>query len=203
MPRSVSDAWIRGSDVSLQVQMQTALTYPILNISQNQPVYIDPTMDYILPFPTDTTKKLEPTRTVSKTEKTDFTRYVLLFGRPSPTSLLISIIFSGTGHIGYDGGADTGYFYMYAKLSKTTNFSTYTDITSETRILNYSNYISSEPAWIDDGTISGRITASVTLNANEFLVLVIRGTSYCSNGYLNTATGINSTNFKIYPSVFL
>ena len=204
MPRSVSDVWIKGSDVSLQVQMQTALTYPILNISQNQPVYIDPTIDYILPIPTDPAKKLEPSGSTSTTEKTDFTRYVLLFGRPSQTSLLISIVFSGTGHIGYNGGADTVYYYMYAKLSKTTNFSTYTDITSETQILNYSTNLSSGgTAWTDAGTISGKITSSVTLNAGEFLVLVIRGTSKCAGGYINTATGLNSTNFKIYPSVFL
>jgi len=204
MPRSVSDVWIRGSDVSLQVQMQTALTYPILNISQNQPVYIDPTLDFILPIPTDPAKKLEPAMSNSRTEKTDFTRYILLFGRPTQASLLISIVFSGTGHIGYDGTSDTAYYYMYAKLSKTTDLSTFTDITSETRIFNYSIYIpSTGTAWTDVGTISGRITASVTLNAGEFLVLVIRGTSRCDNGYLNTATGINSTNFKIYPSVFL
>jgi hypothetical protein len=200
MPRSVSDVWIRGSDVSLQVQMQTALTYPILNISQNQPVYIDPTLDFILPLPTDPAKKLEPSGSISTTEKTDFTRYVLLFGRPSQTSLLISIVFSGTGHIKLNTGAtsDTTYNYMYAKLSKTTNFSTFTDITSETQIYNYSQTVSANSnTWTDAGTISGRINTSVTLNANEFLVLVIRGTSKNASGVATTATGINSTNSPI------
>lgn len=190
--------WLKGNDSIFG----TPLITPILQSH----TYIYPTANNFPLLATDPALKFEPSGGIENTETTRFTRYILLIGRPVATTLNVIISVTGTGHIYERTGAasDTGYWYMYMKLSKTSDFSTFTDVTSEKQIYSYSESIATNTdTWKDIGTISGQLATKVTLNAGEYLLLVIRGSSKNSGGVATTSIGIYSTNFKIYPALFM
>lgn len=193
----VINVWLKGSDAS----QGSPIVTPIVQ----SPAYIYPTADNFPLLGTDPALKLEPEGGLQNTETTRFTRYVLLFGRPTATTLNVIVSVTGVGHIyEYTPIADTGYWYMYMKLSKTSDFTTFIDVTSEKRIYSYSeNIVENTNTWKDIGTISEQIATRVTLNAGEYLLLVLRGSSKNAGGYATTSIGINSTNLKIYPAIFM
>lgn len=164
--------------------------------------YISALSDFVGLLTNDPTEKLEPSYQKTTTETTFFTRYVLLAFAPTQKMVLASIRFLGTGHVYIDALSGTTYYYkLYAKLTKTADFSTFTDVTPEVQIMNYTNGGSNTAGWYDYGSISGVLTGKAQLNAGEVLLLTIRGTSYVASNQCNTAIGLNTSNFKLYPLV--
>jgi hypothetical protein len=194
----VINVWLKGSDAS----QGSPIVMPILQ----SPAYIYPLYDNFPLLGNDPTVKFEPSGGLENTETTRFTRYVLLFGRPTATTLNVIVSVTGVGHI-YErigSATDTGYWYMYMKLSKTSDFTTFIDATSEKQVYQYTESISSlTDTWKDVGTIYGQIASKVTLNAGEYLLLVLRGSSKNNSNIATTSIGINSTNFKVYPTIFI
>ena len=194
----ITNVWLKGSDVS----QGSPIIAPILQ----SPGYVYPLFDNFPLLGADPAVKLEPVGGNQNTETTRFTRYILLIGRPTTTTLSISIAVQGIAHIYERTGtvSDTGYWYMYMKLVKTKDFATFTDVSGEIQILQYTETIpTNADVWKDTGSIVGRITTQVTLNAGEYLLLAVRGSSRNSGGVATTSIGINSTNFKVYPTIFI
>ena len=194
----ITNVWLKGSDVS----QGSPIIAPILQ----SPGYIYPLFDNFPLLGADPAVKLEPVGGNQNTETTRFTRYILLIGRPTTTTLSISIAVQGIAHIYERTGAvsDTGYWYMYMKLVKTKDFATFTDVSGEIQILQYTETIPvNANTWKDIGTIVGQIATKVTLNAGEYLLLAVRGSSRNSDSVATTSIGINSTNFKVYPMIFI
>jgi hypothetical protein len=184
----VRNVWIKGSDPPFGVGNA---------LFEDTTFYIDALNDFLPLRTTDPAQKLEPSAGTQTTETTRFTRYVLLSGTPVARTYYVYLRILGTGHIGVGTVSGATYYYrLYAKLAKTQNFSSFTDITAETTILSYSRGPASAVSWLDEGTISGTIAALCTLNAGEALLLVLRGTSWCSvSDY--SSIGINTTNLRI------
>ena len=162
--------------------------------------YVHALLNYVPLLTSDPALKLEPTPTAATSETTRFTRYILLAYASTPRTFLCSLAFSGTGHIYVRTLTATYYYRMYAKLAKTSDFSTFTDVTSEVTLMNYSRGAASADGWYDEGTISGVLNAKASLNAGEALLLVLRGTSWTS-ATCESSTGINTTNLRIYAAV--
>jgi hypothetical protein len=162
--------------------------------------YISALYDFIGLFTADPAETLEPATQQVTTETTSFTRYILLAFAPIPRTILANILIKGTGHIYVDTIGATYYYKYYGKLAKTSNFSTFTDVTSETTLMNYSRSSASTAGWFDEGTISGTIIGKAQLNAGEALLLAIRGTSWASTT-ASTSTGLKTTNFKVYATI--
>jgi len=194
----ITSVWLKGSDVS----QGSPIIMPILQ----SPAYVYPLLNNFPLLGADPAVKLEPAGGTQNTETTRFTRYILLIGRPTVTTLSLSITVHGIGYIYEEIGTttDTGYWYMYMKLIKTSDFATFTDVSAEKQIFQYTEPIpNSTKIWKDAGTIAGQIASSVTLNAGEYLLLAVRGSSRNTSGYATTSIGINSTNFKVYPTIFI
>lgn len=192
------NVWLKGSDAS----QGSPIVMPILQ----SPAYIYPLYDNFPLLGADPAVKFEPSGGTQNTETTRFTRYVLLFGRPTATTLNVIVSVTGVGHIyeGLGSTTDVGYWYMYMKLSKTSDFTTFIDVTSEKQVYQYTETIPSNTStWKDVGTIYGQIASKVTLNAGEYLLLVLRGSSKSGDGVASTSIGIYSTNLKIYPAIFM
>jgi hypothetical protein len=146
----ITSVWLKGSDVS----QGSPIIMPILQ----SPAYVYPLLDNFPLLGADPAVKLEPAGGTQNTETTRFTRYILLIGRPTTTTLSLSIAVQGIAHIYEKTGAtaDTGYWYMYMKLVKTLDFATFTDISAENQILQYTESIPvNTDTWKDIGTNSG------------------------------------------------
>jgi len=194
----ITNVWLKGSDVS----QGSPIIAPILQ----SPGFVYPLFDNFPLLGADPAVKLEPVGGYQNTETTRFTRYILLIGRPTTTTLSLSIAVQGIAHIYERTGAtaDTGYWYMYMKLVKTLDFATFTDVSGEIQILQYTETIPTDAdVWKDTGSIVGQIATKVTLNAGEYLLLAVRGSSRNSGSVATTSIGINSTNFKVYPMIFI
>jgi hypothetical protein len=173
--------------------------YDILTPSLKQLVnielqgYVDGVNNVLLR--TDPAKKLEPGVGGQTTETTRFTVYVPLLPLPA-SSVYIVFTFWGTMHI-YENTPSTTYYYkLYTAISKTTDFNTFTDLTTEKVIGNYSRGASSTAGWYDEGAITGVLTGKVNGNDGDVLCLKLRGTSWNDLG-TNTSIGLNSTNTQV------
>jgi fermentation-respiration switch protein FrsA (DUF1100 family) len=163
--------------------------------------YISALYDFIGLLTADLAETLEPPTQKVASETTTFTRYILLAFAPAPKTVLASIVIKGTGHIFVDYFANVTYNYRYyGKLVKTPDFSTFTNVTPETMLMNYSRSNASTAGWYDEGTINGAITGKAQLNAGEALLLAIRGASWSTTS-TSSSTGLKTTNFKVYATV--
>ena len=163
--------------------------------------YINSLISWSALLSTDPAKTLEPAGGNQTAETERFRIYIILIDAFSQKNVNISLSFSGTGHI-YFYGSNTSIlqYRIYAKLVKTVDSNTFTDLTSETTILTYSKQVGGE-LWSDEGAISGTLSWSGMLNANEKLLLVIRGTSWSGSSLESTSIGLKSTNFKITATI--
>ena len=205
--------WIKGSDISIPMWIKgTDASIPMWIKGSDAPLglydvlvrgaayYVQALLDYVPLLTSDPALKLEPTPTAETRETTRFTRYILLAYASTPRTFLCSLAFSGTGHIYVRLLTGTYYYKMYAKLMKTSDFRTFTDITGEVTLMNYSRGAADTDGWYDEGEITGVLNAKVNMDAGEALLLVLRGTSW-SNFFYETSTGINTTNLRIYATV--
>jgi hypothetical protein len=180
--------WLKGSDPPLGVSDV---------LFKDTIYYIDALNDFMPLRTTDPAQKLEPSMGTQTTETTRFTRYIVLTGTPAARAHYVFVQILGTGHIGVSTAWGATYYYrMYAKLAKTADFATFTDLTAETTIMSYSRGPAATTSWLDEGAINGMIAALCTLNAGETLLLVLRGTSWCSVASSNSI-GINTTNLLV------
>ena len=163
-------------------------------------IYINPLVDFAPLGSADPSIKLEPPPGTETTETTRFTRYILLAYTSQAKNIFVAVGIGGIGHIYVDSVVNSTFYYKaYAKLVKTKDFTTFTDVTSEVTIMNYSRNNASSEGWYDDGYIGGSLRAKTLLN-DEALLLVIRGTSWGS-GAVKSSIGINSTNLKVFATV--
>jgi len=183
--------WIKGSDPPLGGANITA---------EASAGYVFPLADFMPRSLADPSQALEPTPGTQTAETTRFTRYVLLAYASSARTVLAAAAIAGTGHIYVDVASITYYYRMYAKLAKTADFSTFTDVTTETTIMTYSRGSATAAGWYDEGAIAGSVRAKVALDAGEALLLALRGTSWNTSGY-KSSIGIKSTNLKVFAAV--
>ena len=163
-------------------------------------IYINPLADFAPLGSADPSLKLEPTPGNETAETTRFTRYILLAYTSQPKNVFVTVGIGGIGHIYVDSvTGPTHYYKAYAKLVKTKDFTTFTDVTGEVTIMNYSRGSVSTAGWYDEGTIGGSLRAKTLLN-DEALLLLLRGTSWVS-GTVKSSIGINSTNLKVFAVV--
>jgi len=163
--------------------------------------YISALFNFIGLLTADPTETLEPSTQKVATETTTFTRYILLAFAPTSRTILASILIKGTGHIFVDYLSGVTYNYKYyGKLVKTSNFTSFTDVSQEVTLMSYSRNNASTAGWYDEGTISGTIIGKAQLNAGETLLLAIRGTTW-STTYTQSSTGLKSTNIKVYATI--
>lgn len=163
--------------------------------------YTNPQINWSALLSTDPAKIIRPANDNSRTEMERFRFYIILADAFTQKNVNVSLSFSGTGHIYYNAGnISTLNYRLYAKLTKTTDSVNFTDVTPETTIYTYSVKITAN-TWADAGTISGKLTWSGSLNSNEKLLLVVRGTSWSGSSIEYTSIGLNSTNFKITATI--
>jgi hypothetical protein len=183
---------------------QDEVLIPVLVLGPASAGYVNPLVDHAPLLSLDPALKLEPTPLGQWSEYTFFTRYVLLDYAKKPKSLFVAVSIGGTGHIYVDTAGVPHSYRLYAKLVRTSNFSTFTDVTTETTVMSYDRGAAATAAWYDEGAIGGALRASVDLAAGEALLLVLRGTAwgYASGVTATVSHGINSTNLKVGASLF-
>jgi len=196
-PNLILNTYLKGSDPPFGSPMLEllGLTVKYPDVMNNAfPLYAsDPAQTY------------EPSYSSTETETERFKRYILLYATPIARVFLLHLHVFGTGHIYVDTGATTFYYKLYAKLVKTSNFTTFTDLFAEEVAMNYNCAGKGAAGWYDEGTISWGKNIAVSLNANEYLLLQLRGTSWASSTAVpsNSSIGLKSTNTKIYGLIFI
>jgi hypothetical protein len=194
--------WLKGSDITLNTWLKGSdASLGLYDVAASAPVrYINALTDYAPLLTTDPAQKLEPAPSGAATETQRFVRYIILSYASTPRTVLAVINLLGTAHIYVDTPASTYYYRYYAKLVKTSDFSTFTDVTTESTVMSYSRGAATTAGWYDDGTFNAVLRAKASLDAGEALLLVVRGTSWAS-GTVNNSIGINTSNFKVFPAV--
>ena len=141
---------------------------------------------------------LEPPIGTQTVETVRYSIFIPLFKAVDTTSFIIRVIIGGIARVFVDIAAGITYNYkVYAKLQKTADYTTFTDLTPEGTAMNYSRAHHTSPTWVDDGPIrwdSGEV--SVSLAKNEVLGLRLRGTSWASSAYRN-GNGIRGNNLRL------
>jgi len=187
------NTWLKGSD--------PALGSPWIEVPNVVPRYPAPWANFYPLLSSDPASKLEPAPTAATAETTRFTRYILLYATPITRTFIIHLLLDYEVHRYVDTLTGTYYYKYYGKLVKTTDFSTFTDVTTEVNFANISHSEYGTAGWYDGYAGNFRITNLVTLNAGEFLLLSIRGTSYSTIG--NNSIGLYSTKAAIRALLFI
>jgi len=205
MPKSVFDSWIKGSDINLPIWLKGSDTP--LGISNAAAVadlcYISARSDNAPLLRSDPGEILEPETGTQTTETTRFTRRILLGYASSPRTFPAFVFIQGTGHIYVYTTITTYYYRYYAKLVKTNDFTTFTDVSSEITIMNYSRANATTAGWYDEGVASGTLYAKVSLNAGEALLLQVRGTSWSDVSTASSSIGIKTANFRVSAALLV
>jgi len=162
--------------------------------------YVDPvpTLSALLETSPDTT--LEPATGTQTSETTRFTRQFVVYRAREAGTHHVFLHILGTARIHVAATSDTYYYRYYVKLQKTRDFSTFTDLTSETTAFSYSRGPAGSAGWYDDGAVRHFSSSSVTLAEGEFLVLHVRGTSWTINGNASSI-GLKSATLPVRVAV--
>ncbi|MCS7369074.1 MAG: hypothetical protein NDF57_05130 [archaeon GBS-70-058] len=178
-------------DVTSMPTAMGILTLPALPTKYIYPLEDDwPTLD------SDPEVKLQPPVGSQTSETTRFTRRILLLYTPVARKMFVSLVFNGSMHYYLSTATTTYHMRYYVKFVKTKDFVTFTDLTGEVQLTSGDYYGSGAGAWYDGFAFLKKYYAKLSLDADDFLLLNIRGTSWADIGADN-GVGINSTNFKL------
>jgi len=154
-----------------------------------RPGTITLTTAYVDPMPTLSTlleaspgTVLEPATGTQTSETTRFTRQFVVYRARDTGTHHVFLYLLGTARIYATTTSDQYNYRYYVKLQRTRDFSTFTDLTSETTVFSYSRGAATTTGWLDDGTVHHFSVNSATLAEGEFLILHIRGTSWTVSG---------------------
>lgn len=140
-----------------------------------------------------------PLRPTTETEMV--LTHVLLYTATRQRRLAAHVLLTGQGYIYVDTVAGTYYYRYYVALAKTSDFVSFTSITDEVKVMDYSRSQAPAAGWYTEGDVLGLVRAVTTLYSGEHLVLRVRGTSWCPQGGASNI-GVNSSTLKLHTAIF-
>jgi hypothetical protein len=176
---------------------------PFIDFPTLKTRYPHVTDDYYFPEETDPVETLEPFEGTETVETTRFERYITLFGTALKRDVELYLWLTGTGHIYVDTVTATYNYRLYIILYETENFFDFKELVSQKQILSYSRSQAASAGWVDEGEISYMGYHGFTLDARNFLVLYVRGTSWTTSDTATSSIGLKSGNFKIRGQIFI